>query len=118
MVAPDEPRSGISQLRRGVLQFCVLAQLRDREKYAYELVRELCDTHGLVTSEGTIYPLLSRLRKDAWVSSFLRESEVGPARRYYALTSAGREALETFTSDWAQFRTAVDKLLDNEEDHR
>ncbi|MEU5404118.1 PadR family transcriptional regulator [Streptomyces sp. NPDC005963] len=117
MVLPSGTRSGVSQLRRGVLQFCVLALLRDGERYAFELVRELCDAHGLVTSEGTIYPLLSRLRKEGWVNSSWRESDSGPPRRYYTLTATGRRALSEFAAEWGPFRTAVDNLLDSEEGH-
>ncbi|WP_329025378.1 PadR family transcriptional regulator [Streptomyces sp. NBC_00690] len=118
MVLPGGARSRVSQLRRGVLQFCVLALLRDGERYAFELVRELCDAHGLVTSEGTIYPLLSRLRKEGWVNSAWRESDSGPPRRYYTLTATGRRALSDFAGEWGPFRTAVDNLLDREEGHQ
>lgn len=117
MVPVGGARPGVSQLRRGVLQFCVLALLRDGEKYAFELVRELCDAHGLVTSEGTIYPLLSRLRKEELVSTSWRESASGPPRRYYALTDPGHEALAAFTAEWRPFRAAVDHLLEIEEKH-
>ncbi|WP_327234853.1 PadR family transcriptional regulator [Streptomyces sp. NBC_01317] len=117
MVPVGGTRPGVSQLRRGVLQFCVLALLRDREKYAFELVRELCDAHGLVTSEGTIYPLLSRLRKEELVSTSWRESGTGPPRRYYTLTSTGHQALADFAAEWAPFRSAVDQLLETGEKH-
>jgi Transcriptional regulator PadR-like family len=60
-----EARSALSQLRRGTVEYCVLALLRDGERYGFELVRELSESAGLVTSEGTIYPLLTRLRKGA-----------------------------------------------------
>jgi PadR family transcriptional regulator, regulatory protein PadR len=114
MVLADGTHSGVSQLRRGILQFCVLALLRDGEKYAFELVRELCDAHGLVTSEGTIYPLLSRLRKEGWVSTVWQESETGPPRRYYTLTATGRTALEDFAKEWGSFKSTVDTLLGSE----
>ena len=117
MVLPGGARSGVSQLRRGILQFCVLALLRDGERYAFELVRELCDAHGVVTSEGTIYPLLSRLRKEGWVNTVWKESDSGPPRRYYTLTTAGRRALEEFAREWGSFKTIVDNLLDSEESH-
>lgn len=107
----------MSQLRRGILQFCVLALLRDGERYAFELVRELCDAHGLVTSEGTIYPLLSRLRKEGWVNTVWKESDSGPPRRYYTLTATGRRALDEFAGEWGPFKTAVDNLLDSEGSH-
>ncbi|MFI1205687.1 PadR family transcriptional regulator [Streptomyces sp. NPDC020883] len=115
MVPSEGGRSEVAQLRRGVVQFCVLALLRDGEKYGFELVRKLCDAQGLVTSEGTIYPLLSRLRNKGLVSSFWQESQSGPPRRYYKLTPAGSRALTQFTADWVLFRTAVDHMLDIEE---
>jgi PadR family transcriptional regulator PadR len=71
----------ISQLRRGVLEFCVLALLRDGERYSFDLVRALGDAEGLVTSEGTLYPLLGRLRREGMVQSTWRESASGPPRR-------------------------------------
>jgi Transcriptional regulator PadR-like family len=63
---------------------------------------------GLVTSEGTIYPLLSRLRRDGLVTTTWHESPSGPPRRYYQLTPAGQEALELFTTEWDRFTDAVD----------
>jgi PadR family transcriptional regulator PadR len=64
-----------------------------------------------VTSEGTIYPLLSRLRRDGLVETTWRESESGPPRRYYRLTREGQRALDTFVRDWTRFRDAVDAVL-------
>jgi len=89
----------------------VLALLRDKERYAFDLVRALSEVDGLVTSEGTLYPLLSRLRRDELVTTFWQESESGPPRRYYRLTHAGASALHAFTQDWVRFRDAVDNLL-------
>ncbi len=102
----------ISQLRRGVLEFCVLALLRDGERYSFEIVSELGQADGLVTTEGTLYPLLSRLRKDGVVETTWRESPSGPPRRYYRLTTAGSAALSAFASEWSQFRDSVDTLLE------
>lgn len=101
----------ISQLRRGVLEFCVLSLLGDEELYGFELVRRLSEVDGMVTSEGTIYPLLSRLRRDGWVTTSWVESESGPPRRYYALSKEGRRALASFTDEWVRFRDAVDALM-------
>ena len=72
-----ETRNTIPQLRRGVLEYCVLSLLDAEELYGFDLVRRLADIDGMVTSEGTIYPLLSRLRRDGWVSSRWVESESG-----------------------------------------
>jgi PadR family transcriptional regulator PadR len=106
-------RSSLTEMRRGVLPFCVLAALRAGEAYAFDLVRSL-STEELLTSEGTIYPLLSRLRRDEWVTTSWRESEEGPPRRYYRLTDRGRQALDAFMTDWGRFRDAVDSLVATE----
>ena len=108
-----ETRS-LSQLRRGVLEYCVLSLLSGTSLYAFDLVRRLSKADGMVISEGTIYPLLSRLRREGWVSTTWAESVEGPPRRYYALTPAGERALLAFTSDWRHFRDAVDAILPEE----
>jgi PadR family transcriptional regulator PadR len=108
---PGGARNPLTQLRRGVLEFCVLAVLAGEEVYGFDLVRRLSETGGLVTSEGTIYPLLSRLRRDGWVNTTWRESDAGPPRRYYAITPAGTHALAGFSSEWGRFRDSVDSLL-------
>ena len=101
----------LSQLRRGVLEYCVLAALRDGEHYGFELVKTLAEADGLLTSEGTIYPLLARLRRDGAVQTSWRESSAGPPRRYYSLTPDGRDALEQFIRDWTRFCDAVNDLF-------
>ncbi len=107
-----QQHSLLAQLRRGTLEYCVLALLRDQQRYAFEVVRTLGEIDGMVTSEGTIYPLLSRLRRDGLIETNWRESVSGPPRRYCKLTPAGRQALADFTVHWRQFSDAVDKLLE------
>jgi PadR family transcriptional regulator PadR len=102
----------ISQLRRGVLEFCVLALLRDEERYGFEIVRSLSEADGLVTTEGTLYPMLSRLRKEGVVETTWQESPAGPPRRYYRLTPVGWSRLGAFTAEWVRFRDSVDVLLE------
>jgi PadR family transcriptional regulator PadR len=109
-MAPTETKP-LSQLRRGVLEYCVLSLLSDTSLYASDLVRRLGDSDGMVISEGTIYPLLSRLRREGWVSTTWAESAEGPPRRYYTLTPVGQRALLDFAADWRRFRDAVDALL-------
>lgn len=101
----------MTELRRGTVAFCVLAMLDERERYAVELVGDLAATEALAASQGTIYPLLSRLRDDGLVLTTWQESPSGPPRRYYRLTDEGRRSLETFRDEWAGFRDAVDRLL-------
>jgi PadR family transcriptional regulator PadR len=112
MVAPARQEPLLSQMRRGTLQYCVLALLATEERYASELIRALGTVDGMVTTEGTIYPLLSRLRRDGLVETTWRESSSGPPRRYYRATRSGREALGAFSSEWETFRDAVDHFME------
>ncbi|WP_151526793.1 PadR family transcriptional regulator [Serinicoccus kebangsaanensis] len=100
----------VTQLRKGALQHCVLALLEDEERYGYELVTALSEA-GLVASEGTVYPLLRRLRQVELVTTAWRDSASGPPRRYYTLTDQGRRALADFRQAWADFTTTVDAIL-------
>lgn len=113
---PTDPH--LTQLRRGVVQHCVLALLDIEPHYSFDLVTALSAHQPLVTSEGTIYPLLSRLRRQGLVSTSMRDSDVGPPRRYYELTDAGREQLAAFRRDWVAFRKAADTVLATEETPR
>lgn len=99
-------------MRKGALEYCVLALLTDRPRYGFELVELLGSVDGMLTTEGTIYPLLSRLRRDRLVDTEWRESSGGPPRKYYRLTPDGKRALKAFRDEWATFRTAVDRILD------
>ena len=102
----------LTQMRKGALEYCVMALLARSEMYGLELVRTLGAVDGMVLSEGTLYPLLSRLRKEKLVNTTWQESASGPPRRYYRLTAKGRRALADFTAEWQRFRDAVDTLLD------
>ncbi len=100
-----------AQLRKGVLEYCVLALMRDRPRYGVELLHALEESGALATSQGTVYPLLSRLRRENLVTTTWQESASGPPRRYYALTASGRAALDEFSHVWPGFRDAVDTFL-------
>jgi PadR family transcriptional regulator PadR len=104
-----------SALRRGTIEFCVLALLDDRELYGVELVRTLSAGLGMSTSEGTMYPLLSRLRRTGRIATTWREAPAGPPRRYYTLTPDGQSALAHFRTEWVTFRTGVDRILGTEQ---
>lgn len=112
MVSGGQQDALLAQMRRGTLQYCVLALLAEEERYGFDLVRALAEADGMVTSEGTIYPLLSRLRRDGLVESTWQESPSGPPRRYYRLTESGRAALEAFKREWDRFRDAVDHFVE------
>lgn len=81
------------QVRKGVLELCLLSALEGGECYGYELVKRLSATPGLSVAEGSIYPLLSRMKSAGLVGSRLEESNAGPARKYYQVTDAGRDRL-------------------------
>lgn len=85
----------IVQVRKGVLELCILRALLPGERYGYELVKALAAVPGLGLSEGTLYPLLSRLRIAGLVTTRLEQSSEGPARKYYTLTDEGRRTLAT-----------------------
>jgi PadR family transcriptional regulator PadR len=81
------------QVRKGVLELCILNALADKERYGYELVKTLVAIPGLGVTEGTLYPLLSRLRVQGFITARLEESSEGPARKYYSLTKEGRKIM-------------------------
>lgn len=81
------------QVRKGLLELCILNALAEEEQYGYALVKTLVEIPGLGVTEGTLYPLLSRLRVQGLISARLEESAEGPARKYYALTKEGRKLM-------------------------
>ena len=101
----------LTELRRGVLGPCVLALLEVRPRFGLELVRDLAAEDGLLTSDGTVYPLLNRLRDAGLVTSEWHDAEGQRARRYYSITDAGRQAVTEFRADWAQFSATVGNVL-------
>lgn len=90
----------IAQLRKGVLELIVLATLREQRCYGYDLVQRLSRLAPLQVGEGTVYPLLNRLKREGLVTSELEESPEGPARKYYRLTRSGEAELEWMLSRW------------------
>jgi PadR family transcriptional regulator PadR len=98
------------QVRKGLLELCILTALAEEERYGYELVKTLVGIPGLGVTEGTIYPLLSRLKVAGLVSSRLEESSSGPARKYYAITKEGRRVLSTMDGYLAQLNQGVTRL--------
>lgn len=103
-----------SQMRRGLLELCVLALLEERPDYGYQIVTRLSEVSPLAAGEGTVYPLLRRLRKLGWLDTFWRESDAGPPRQYYELTSAGGRRLEALALEWQALSSSVDALVARE----
>ena len=101
------------QLRKGVLDLCVLAMLAQQDGYAYDIASRLAQDIGM--GEGTIYPLMRRMQNDGLVDTRLVESNSGPPRKYYRLTSAGRATFVAQKREWRAFTQAVNQLLEGPE---
>jgi PadR family transcriptional regulator PadR len=99
-----------TQVRKGLLELCILNALAGEERYGYDLVKTMVDVPGLGVTEGTIYPLLSRLRVAGLISSRLEESNSGPARKYYALTKEGRKLMNTMNGYMEELNRSVEQL--------
>lgn len=98
------------QFKKGVLNLCVLVLLEKRDCYGYELVQKISDQ--IAISEGAVYPLLRRLLKDGYFTSYLKESTEGPPRKYYQLTETGRAYLHEQLIEWQQFTTGVNAIIE------
>ena len=98
-----------AQFKKGVLELCVLAVLMRKECYGFELVSRV--SKSIAMSEGTVYPLLKRLRDDGLLSTYLAESTEGPSRKYYKLTAAGTAHFEKMYQEWREFVTGVENIL-------
>lgn len=105
-----------TQVRKGILELSILNAVRSERLYGYALVRKLETIPGLVVSEGTIYPLLSRLEREGWVDSSLEPSPDGPARKYYRLTPEGEAVLEEMNRRWSSVVSGLERLRQGEED--
>jgi len=101
----------LSQVKRGLLELCILNLLGHEPMYGYQIVKRLLAVPGLVISEGTIYPLLSRLKTQGLVASTLVESPQGPARRTYVLTDMGMQHLQSIRQGWQGIVQAVNECL-------
>ena len=99
------------QLRKGCLELAVLAALWDQKLYGLEILRRLESDSHLIVSEGTVYPLLSRLKALGLVQSEWIESNAGHPRKYYALTAAGKHRALDMARTWARFSSTMSKLL-------
>jgi PadR family transcriptional regulator PadR len=99
------------QLRKGCLELAILAVLWGGKLYGLEILRRLESDSDLIVSEGTVYPLLSRLKALGLVRSEWVESESGHPRKYYALTTAGKHRAVEMAATWARFSSSMGKLL-------
>lgn len=106
-----EPDAWVSQIRKGVVEIVILGMLAQGERYGSQIVDELSAQPELSISAGTIYPLLSRLKKGGLIHSTWQESPVGPPRKYYRLTDEGRRELALMSDAWRSVTKGVDRIL-------
>ena len=99
-----------TQLRKGVLELCILNIIGRGRIYGYDIVKRLRDVDALVIREGTIYPILSRLKRDSLVRASVEESPEGPARKYYELTRRGEELLREMNGYWGVLTDGIHAL--------
>ena len=103
-----------TQMLKGILDGCLLAIIKNKEVYGYELAEKL-ESYGFHSfSEGTIYPLLMRMQKEELVTTTLKKSTAGPRRKYYSLTPKGEAELELFVDRWNYLQTNVNRVLHHE----
>jgi PadR family transcriptional regulator, regulatory protein PadR len=102
------------QARKGVLELCILNVLNGERLYGYDIVKRLRVVDGLVITEGTIYPILSRFRAQGLVAVDLEESSGGPARKYYKLTQRGEAMLSRMNAMWDLIEAGIKNLRKGE----
>lgn len=102
-----------SQYKKGVLELCVLSLLRRRDRYGYEISEYLSGRIDI--ADGTVYPILRKLKGEGLLTTYLQEESGGPPRKYYSLTSLGREEYRRERAEYLSFAAEVQKLLEDEE---
>lgn len=100
-----------SQILKGTLEACILQLIKNQDMYGYEITEQLSN-YGLdMVAQGTIYPLLLKLEKEELVTSYLKESNFGPPRKYYSITKQGEEYVSSFKNTWGNISTTINSIL-------
>jgi PadR family transcriptional regulator PadR len=97
------------QYKKGVIELCVLALLKRQDRYGYD-ISELI-SRRIDISDGTVYPILRKLKGDGYVTTYLSEGSGGPPRKYYKMTELGKEVFQSDKAQWLDFIEAVKKML-------
>jgi PadR family transcriptional regulator PadR len=103
-----------TQLRKGVVEYCVLGLLSREPMYGWQLSEQLV-ANGMIASIGTLYPMLGRLRSQGLVTAYDQASDAGPVRKYYRLTRDGTSQLDAFREQWGPFTATVQNLVGKDE---
>ncbi len=106
-----------SQMRKGMLEYCVLLLLRNGDAYASEIIAKMKEAH-LIVVEGTLYPLLTRLKNDGLLAYRWEESVSGPPRKYYSLTPTGMMALGQLQESWVEINHTINHLNKNNDNQQ
>lgn len=101
-----------SQMRKGMLEYCVMLLLKQQSFYSSDIITKLQEANLLVV-EGTLYPMLSRLKKEGLLDYEWRESLQGPPRKYYVLSEAGKEVLDLLNEEWKEIENTIQNLKRN-----
>ena len=105
-----------TQYKNGVLELCVLALLRQRDCYGYEISEIL--SRRIDIADGTVYPILRKLKADGLLTTYLQEESGGPPRKYYKLTELGRETYQNDRAEYLRFAQSVRTLLEDEQNDK
>lgn len=101
------------QYKKGVLELCVLSQLAQKDQYGYDISENLSSRIDI--ADGTVYPILRKLKADGLVTTYLSEASGGPPRKYYTLTAQGRQQYQSDKKEWLGFVASVQKMLEESE---
>ena len=100
------------QYKKGVLELCVMALLKQQDRYGYEISEAL--SRQIDIADGTVYPILRKLKSDGLLTTYLQEESGGPPRKYYSLTQLGRQTYEKDRGEYLTFANAVKKMLEDD----
>ncbi len=98
-----------AQLKKGILELVVLSKINDKDTYGYDIYQTINKRMGI--SESTIYPILRKLTKEGYCETYLKPSQLGPARKYFKITTRGSNKLKTLNDDWMRFEKVVNILI-------
>ncbi|MEI8202042.1 MAG: PadR family transcriptional regulator [Bacteroidota bacterium] len=98
------------QMRKGVLEFCILSIVNEKDAYTSDLIERLKSAH-LIVVEGTLYPLLTRLKNQGYLSYYWEESKAGPPRKYFKITENGIQFLNELRENWLDFVNSVNSII-------
>ena len=104
------------QYKKGVLELCVLSLLRKRDCYGYEISEYLSDRIDI--ADGTVYPILRKLKSDGLLTTYLQEESGGPPRKYYALSKLGKESYEKDKAEYLSFAQTIKELLEDDDNDK